>query len=206
LEAEREANAGATGGARVSGHVADISIEESWLAFRDAALKAHGSPDHIDMLFCNAGIAGGWSMFTTSREQWEKTFAVNWNGVYFEARTFLPLLKKSKEAQIVNTASVNALHASLGPELPHTSYSAAKFAVRGFTEALITDCRINEPHIKVALVMPGYVGTGIVANTAKQYPENRVSRERMEAFRNEAPVSADQAAGVILEGVKKGKW
>jgi hypothetical protein len=54
--------------------------------------------------------------------------------------------------------------------------------------------------------MPGYVGTSIVANTALAYPENRVSKQRMDAFRNEAPVSADQAADIILNGVREGRW
>ena len=60
---------------------------------------------------------------------------------------------------IVNTSSINGFWASVGPRIPHTSYSAAKFAVKGFTEALITDLRINAPHIKCSVVMPGQIGT-----------------------------------------------
>ena len=55
--------------------------------------------------------------------------------------------------------------ASIGPNAPHTAYSAAKFAVKGFTEALITDLRVNAPHIKCSVVMPGHIGTNIVANS-----------------------------------------
>ena len=51
--------------------------------------------------------------------------------------------------------------------MPHTAYSAAKFAVKGFTEALITDLRINAPHIKCSVVMPGHIGTSIVVNSRK---------------------------------------
>ena len=51
--------------------------------------------------------------------------------------------------------------------MPHTAYSAAKFAVKGFSEALITDLRLNAPHIKVSVVMPGHIGTGIVGNSRK---------------------------------------
>ncbi|RYE57941.1 MAG: SDR family NAD(P)-dependent oxidoreductase, partial [Rhizobiaceae bacterium] len=57
--------------------------------------------------------------------------------------------------------------ASIGPGFPHTAYSAAKFAVKGFTEALIADLRINAPHLKCSVVMPGHIGTSIVANTRK---------------------------------------
>jgi len=71
------------------------------------------------------------------------------------------------QAHIVNTSSVNGFWASLGPQVPHTAYCAAKFAVKGFTEALITDLRLNAPHIKCSLVMPGHVGTSIMENSRK---------------------------------------
>ena len=50
--------------------------------------------------------------------------------------------------------------------MPHTAYSAAKFAVKGFSEALIADLRLHAPHVKVSVVMPGHVGTSIVTNSA----------------------------------------
>jgi NAD(P)-dependent dehydrogenase (short-subunit alcohol dehydrogenase family) len=62
---------------------------------------------------------------------------------------------------------MNGFFASVGPDVPHTAYSAAKFAVKGFTEALIADFRINAPHIKVSVVMPGHIGTGIRTNSLK---------------------------------------
>jgi NAD(P)-dependent dehydrogenase (short-subunit alcohol dehydrogenase family) len=49
----------------------------------------------------------------------------------------------------------------------HTAYSAAKFAVKGFTEALINDLRLNAPHIKCSVVMPGHIGTSIISNSRK---------------------------------------
>ena len=51
--------------------------------------------------------------------------------------------------------------------MPHTAYSAAKFAVKGFSEALIADLRVNAPHVKVSVVMPGHIGTSIAANSRK---------------------------------------
>ena len=77
------------------------------------------------------------------------------------------MLQKAEEGHIVNTSSVNGFWASIGPHMPHTAYSAAKFAVKGFTEALITDLRINAPHIKCSVVMPGHIGTGIPQNSRK---------------------------------------
>ena len=70
-------------------------------------------------------------------------------------------------AHIVNTSSINGFWASLGPNISHTAYSAAKFAVKGFSEALITDLKLHAPHVGVSVVMPGHVGTDIAANTAK---------------------------------------
>ena len=51
--------------------------------------------------------------------------------------------------------------------MPHTAYCAAKFAVKGFSEALRTDLRLNAPHIKCSVVMPGHIGTSIVSNSRK---------------------------------------
>ena len=57
--------------------------------FRDELLAAHAR-DHVDLVFCNAGIGGGASFVRDSSEEWERTFAVNWQGVYYCARVFLP--------------------------------------------------------------------------------------------------------------------
>src|SRR5439155_837912 len=77
------------------------------------------------------------------------------------------MLLKADEGHIVNTSSVNGFWASVGLGASHTAYSAAKFAVKGFTEALMTDLRLNAPHIKCSVVMPGHIGTSIVSNSRK---------------------------------------
>jgi hypothetical protein len=153
-------------GARVTAHVADVSDEAQLIAFRDAAAAQHDT-DRLHLLFNNAGIGGGGSMIADAREEWERTFNVCWGGVYLGVRTFLPMLQAADEAHIVNTSSVNGFWASLGPNVSHTAYAAAKFAVKGFSEALITDLALNAPHIKVSVVMPGHIGTSIVANSRK---------------------------------------
>jgi NAD(P)-dependent dehydrogenase (short-subunit alcohol dehydrogenase family) len=151
-------------GLRVTTHVADVSDEQQLLRFRSEIEDQHGI-DHIHLLFNNAGIGGGGSLFSNTREQWERTFGICWGGVYLGVRTFLPMLVKADAGHIVNTSSVNGFWASLGPGIPHTAYSAAKFAVKGFTEALITDLEINAPHVKCSVVMPGHIGTAIVSNS-----------------------------------------
>jgi NAD(P)-dependent dehydrogenase (short-subunit alcohol dehydrogenase family) len=158
--------AGLPQGLRITTHIADVSDAEAVERFRGEVALRHAT-DRIHLLFNNAGIGGGGSIFASSREEWERTFDICWGGVYHCTRVFLPMLQKAEQGHIVNTSSVNGFWASVGPGIPHTAYSAAKFAVKGFTEALITDLAINAPHIRCSVVMPGQIGTSIPANSRK---------------------------------------
>jgi NAD(P)-dependent dehydrogenase (short-subunit alcohol dehydrogenase family) len=153
-------------GLRITSHVADVSNEADVLRFRDA-VAAEQETDRIHLLFNNAGISGGGSLIANSREEWERIFNICWGGVYLNTRAFLPMLRKADQGHIVNTSSINGFWASIGPTVAHTAYATAKFAVKGFSEALITDLRINAPHIKVSVVMPGHIGTSIRRNSLK---------------------------------------
>ncbi len=228
----------APAGTRVSTFKADVSDEQQLLAFRDAVMREHGT-DHIELLFNNAGIGGGGSFVHGDRAEWERTFSVCWQGVYLGARVFMPMLIASKRGCIVNVSSANGFWASLGPGISHTAYSAAKFAVKGFTEALITDLKMNAPHVSCAVVMPGHIGTSIALNSShvhghgdlRELPAERVAavRERLQRaggrgegmsdeqirqmlhqrgvdFRDGAPTTAEQAAAIILDGVRAGRW
>ena len=237
------AQADAPPGILVTGHACDVSAEAQVLRFRDELLAGHAS-DHVDLVFSNAGMGGGESFVNSDREVWERTFAVDWWGVYYCARAFVPLLIASGDGVLVNTSSVNGFWASLGPGMPNSAYSTAKFAVRGFTEALIEDLRSHAPQVRVAVVMPGHVGTDIMVNSlrARGLPEPErmsdaqvtelipaeVQAKLVEAgllaeggsaddlrqmltrinadFRDKAPVSAAQAATIILDGVRSGAW
>ena len=230
-------------GVRVSSHACDVSDEAQVLRFRDELLEEHAS-DHVDLVFSNAGVGGGASFVNDSREEWERTFAVDWWGVYYCARAFLPLLIASGDGVLVNTSSVNGFWATLGPGMPNNAYCTAKFAVKGFSEALIEDLRTNAPQVRVAVVMPGHVGTNIVANSMRARgladPEQlsdaqvqeliprdaqaklisagllaesasvddlRQMLARMNTdFRDKAPLSAADAATIILDGVRSGAW
>ena len=143
----------------------DVSLEGDVFSFKDKVIEEHKT-DHINLLFNNAGIGGGGSFLQGDQEEWEKTFAICWHGVYYCSRAFMPYLVASTEGHIINTSSVNGFWASLGG-FPHTSYSAAKFAVKGFTEALIQDLRLNAPHVNASVVMPGHIGTSIALNSGK---------------------------------------
>ena len=153
-------------GLRITTHIADVSNEDDVKRFADEVAEQHDT-DKIHLLFNNAGIGGGGSMIVHERAEWERTFNICWFGVYYCTRAFLPMMLKADRGHIVNTSSVNGFWASIGPAVPHTAYSAAKFAVKGFSEALQTDLRMNAPHIKCSVVMPGHIGTSIVTNSRK---------------------------------------
>ena len=152
-------------GITLTKHVCDVSNEEQVIRFKDEVLSEQKT-ETINLLFNNAGIGGGGSFIDSSREEWERCFAVCWYGVYYCSRAFMPSMVASSEGHLINTSSVNGFWASLGGT-PHTSYSAAKFAVKGFSEALLDDFRINAPHLRVSVVMPGHIGTSIAINTGK---------------------------------------
>lgn len=222
----------------ISAHVCDVSDERQVVAFRDAVKQQHET-GHINLLFNNAGIGGGGSFVTDDRSEWDTTFGVCWFGVYYCTRAFMPLLLASDEGHIINVSSINGFWACLGPGIPHTAYSSAKFAVKGFSEALLADLRINAPHVNVSVVMPGHIGTSIAVNTRKvlglptpaemsadDLVEARQRRKRMgiptdgmddeqlkadiqqkmEDFHDNAPLSAGQAATIILDGVRNACW
>jgi len=146
-ETKRLCEARAPSPLRISTHVCDVSDERQVIAFSQAVAAQHETTS-INLLFNNAGIGGGGSFVTGDRAEWERTFNVCWYGVYHCTRAFMPLLVASDEGCIINTSSVNGFWASLGPSVAHTAYSSAKFAVKGFTEALVTDLRLNAPHVK----------------------------------------------------------
>ena len=158
----------APAGTRITTFVADVSSEAALVGFAAHVREQHQT-EHINLLFNNAGIGGGGSFVTDGREEWETTFNVCWGGVYLGCRVFMPMLVASDEGHVINTSSVNGFWASLGPNISHTAYSAAKFAVKGFTEALITDLRHNAPHVKASVVMPGHIGTSIAINSGKYF-------------------------------------
>jgi NAD(P)-dependent dehydrogenase (short-subunit alcohol dehydrogenase family) len=150
----------------ITSHNCDVSDENQVIAFSHSVKEQHRT-DYINLLFNNAGIAGGGSFLLDDRQDWERVFGINWSGVYYCTRAFMPLLLASQEGHLINISSINGFWACMGPLGPHTAYSSSKFAVKGFTEALQVDLRLNAPHVKASLVMPGHIGTSISINASK---------------------------------------
>jgi NAD(P)-dependent dehydrogenase (short-subunit alcohol dehydrogenase family) len=160
-------DAGAPAGTQVSTFVADVSDRSRMDEFAVHVAVAHAT-DHIHLLFNNAGIGGGGSIVVDPADEWDQVFGVCWGGVYNGTRAFLPMLLAADAGHVVNTSSVNGFWACLGPNA-HTAYSAAKFAVKGFTEALVIDFRQHAPHLRASVVMPGHIGTSIVFNSGAYF-------------------------------------
>ncbi|MEE9516935.1 MAG: SDR family oxidoreductase [Candidatus Adiutricales bacterium] len=227
----------APSGTLITAHECDVSVEAQVVDFCDVVKRQHET-ESINLLFNNAGVGGGGSFIKDDRDEWDKTFGVCWFGVYYCTRVFLPLLIAGPEGHIINVSSMNGFWACL-PFMPQTAYSSAKFAIKGFSEGLLVDLRMNAPHVKVSLVMPGHVGTSIMFNsnrmhghpspsdmTAEDMAEVREGLKRagvpaddigdeelkagmqqqMDDFRNNAPVTATQAATIILDGVRDERW
>ena len=92
------------------------------------------------------------------------------------------------------------------PDDPHTAYSAAKFAIRGFTEALITDFRVNAPHLRASVVMPGHIGTSIVINSGKVHGQepDTMGPDRLLRLRGQLTASGFPLDGVSDDDLRKG--
>jgi NAD(P)-dependent dehydrogenase (short-subunit alcohol dehydrogenase family) len=193
-------------GLRLTTHAADVSDPAQVERFRDEVARRHDT-DQIHLLFNNAGIGGGGgSMIADSRAVWEKTFNVCWGGVYHCTRAFLPMLLRAEAGHIVNTSSVNGFWASVGPRVPHTAYCAAKFAVKGFTEALIADLRVNAPHIACSVVMPGHIGTSIVANSRRIHgggEADALTERQLAQTRERLAASGREVADLSDEDIRK---
>ena len=163
------------GPGQITSHICDVSDASQQVRFREEVASQHET-EHIDLLFNNAGIGAGGSIVAEDRTEWERTFNVCWYGVNYGCITFLPMLRASRQSRIINTSSVNGFFASVGPYVPHSAYCAAKFAVKGFTEALITDLRLNAPNVSCSVVMPGHIGTSIVENSRKLVREKNADK------------------------------
>lgn len=219
----------------VTTYVADVSDTAAMHGF---AAHVGQTSDAVHLLFNNAGVAGGGSLVAGDDAEWDRVFAVCWGGVLNGMRAFRPMLLAAERAHVVNTSSVNGMWACLGPTGAHTAYSSAKFAVRGLTEALMVDFRVNAPHVTASVVMPGHIGTAILRNSMREFgvdPKDltddyianmratlgrrgvdvslasdedlrNVVAMRVDGFENASPTTAEQAATIILDGVRNGEW
>ena len=190
-------------GVRLTTCVTDVSDADAMNEFA-AHVASEFETDSINLLFNNAGISGASSIVTADHAVWDRVFAVTFGGVLNGMRSFLPMLMRADRGHVVNTSSVNGLWACLGPTGSHSSYSAAKFAVRGLTESLLVDFRMNAPHLTASVVMPGHIGTQIARNSmiaAGLDPKN-MSEEVVDQVRQRIAESGIDVSGASDEDIR----
>ncbi len=187
-------------GVRCSSRQLDVADREAVYAWADEAAAEHGQ---VNLIFNNAGVALGSSIEGTSYEDFEWLMNINFWGVVYGTKAFLPLLKASGEGHVVNISSVFGLIAVPSQGV----YNASKFAVRGFTAALRQELEMSGAPVSATCVHPGGIKTNI-ARTARFSSEMKElighdEREGKARFERLFMTSADKAAQVILAGVRR---
>ena len=187
----------ATGGTAKK-HALDLADPETILAL-PAAVFARD--DRLDLLVNNAGVALGGSFAETDLEDFEWVMDVNFRAVVRMTHAFMPALRRSPLAQIVNVSSLYGLVAPPG----QTAYSASKFAVRGFSEALRHEC--TGTSLGVTLVHPGGVATRIARDARMSRSIDAAEAERgRRAMERVLKLSPEKAAEQIMRGIERRAW
>jgi NAD(P)-dependent dehydrogenase (short-subunit alcohol dehydrogenase family) len=182
-------------GVHVSDHRLDVTNREGVAALPAAVLRAHG---RVDLLINNAGVAlaGGFDQVSEADFDW--LMEINFHGLVRMTRAFLPLLQASDDACIVNISSVFGLIAPPG----QCAYSASKFAVRGFSNALRHE--LTGTRVGVSVVHPGGVATNIARNArVSQGVAADELRRRLGLAEKMLRMPPAQAGEIIVRGVEK---
>jgi short-subunit dehydrogenase len=182
-------------GVHVSLHGLDVADRVAVAQFPDAITAEHAG---VDILVNNAGVAVGGSFEQVADEDFEWLFKINFWGVVRMTRAFLPLLRASDDARVVNLSSVYGLIAP--PE--QAAYSASKFAVRGFSESLRHE--LEGSRIGVSVVHPGGVATSIAekARVPAGISEEEIAR-RQAKYRKLLRLPPETAGETIVRGIER---
>jgi NAD(P)-dependent dehydrogenase (short-subunit alcohol dehydrogenase family) len=183
-------------GVKITSQHLDVADREAVHAWANQVVLDHG---RANLIFNNAGVAVVAAFETMSYEDFEWLMSINFWGVVHGTKAFLPHLKASGEGHIVNVSSVFGLIS-----VPSQSaYNAAKFAVRGFTEALRMELRIEGANVSCTTVHPGGIKTNIVRN-ARLDEETQAGGSETAArdFDKAAMTTPEKAARQILGAVE----
>ena len=181
--------------AAVSTHVLDVSDEAAVRGFSEDVVACHG---RVTLLINNAGVAMIGTFEELSLDDLRWLMGINFWGVVYGVKYFLPILKQQPRAQIVNLSSVFGLVAPVG----QSAYAASKFAVRGFTEAVRHE--LEGSSVFVSCVHPGGIHTPIAKHArlgAHASPSKHTAA--IDYFEKVTPTSPEAAAARILKGVEK---
>ena len=184
-------------GAPVKSDRLDVAERESFLLYADDVKNHFGK---VNQIYNNAGIAFSGDIEVTQFKDIERVMDVDYWGVVNGTKAFLPHLIASGDGHVINTSSIFGLFSVPG----QAAYNSAKFAVRGFTEALRQEMILAGHPVKVTSVHPGGIKTAIARNsTAAEGLDAASMAEWFDA--KMARTSSERAAEIILDGVAKGK-
>lgn len=179
-------------------HRVDVADEKQMRAFAEAVVEQHGRVTHV---INNAGVALGGSVGEVSLDDMRWLMDVNFWGVVYGTKLFLPYLEREMSAHIVNFSSLFGLVAPPG----QAAYAASKFAVRGFTETLGRE--LEGTSVAVSVVHPGGVRTNIADNArigaGVRLTEQEIEERREKINRNLSRTSPERAAEIIVRGIKR---
>lgn len=186
-------------GVEVTSQIVDVASREAVHAWADQVVDEHGK---VNLIFNNAGVALASTVEGMSYGDFEWLMGVNFWGVVYGTKAFLPHLKASGDGHIINLSSVFGLAG-----IPSQSaYNSAKFAVRGFTESLRQELDMMSCGVSASSVHPGGIKTGI-ARSSRIDPSVRdlgiSDTDSRERFEKTFITGADTAARAILDGVRR---
>jgi short-subunit dehydrogenase len=183
---------------KVSVHRLDVSQPTQIEEFAKAAVARHPT---LNIVVNNAGVALFGEFHEIDQSQMDWLMNINFWGVVHGSRTFLPHLQRQSEAHIVNISSIFGIIAPAG----QTAYCAAKFAVRGFSEALRHELQMNKSPVRLSVVHPGGVSTNIASNARMGIgvTDNLRRTEAIDRFAEVAKTTPRDAALRIIRGVEK---
>jgi hypothetical protein len=186
-------------GVKVTSQKLDVANKDGVHAWADSVVRDHGK---VNLIFNNAGVALGSTVEGMSYDELAWVMNINFWGVVYGTKAFLPYLKASGDGHIVNVSSVFGLCS----QPTQSAYNASKFAVRGFTEALRQELDLEKAPVSVTCVHPGGIKTNI-AKAAKMNDSIRsvgldpsTSTKNFEKMFRTTPA---EAANVILNAVQK---
>lgn len=186
---------------RVTTQKVDVADRDQMRAWAEATVQNHGS---VNLIFNNAGVALGSTVEGASYEDLEWIMGINYWGVVYGTKEFLPYLKKSGDGHIINTSSLFGLTA----QPTQSAYNSTKFAVRGFTESLRQELDLEQCGVSALCVHPGGIRTNI-ANDARMNDSLRSlgmnPEKSAKAFNKLLRMPAEEAAQQILDAVLKDK-
>lgn len=194
-----ETAAGITNSAvKVTTHLVNVAQRADVEQFAADVVEQHG---RVNMVFNNAGVSVTDTAEHMSYADFEWLMNINFWGVVYGTKSFLPYLHQVDDAHVINTSSIFGNIA-----VPtQSAYNASKFAVKGFTFALSQE--LADTHINVSCVQPGGVKTNIVKESRYVPSDNSAptQAEFIARFEELAGLTPDQAAEQILRGVRKNR-